>query len=122
MNSIRLYSKPNVLGAFASILCLIHCFATPFLLGFLDLIFLSISFIAIWWSVKTTTKNWMRYALWLSWFVLAIVIFNEKLGVFPLLEEAIYVPSTALIFLHFYNKKYCNCGDTACCVDGKLEA
>ena len=133
MYTLRLRSKSDLIGAFASILCLAHCLATPLLFiaqaeivdgaahqkwwGVLDIVFLGISFAAIWWSVKTTSKKWMQNLLWLSWIVLAIVVFNEKLSLFPLAEQAIYVPTAALIFLHLYNRKYCNCTEGNCCTD-----
>jgi hypothetical protein len=50
------------------------------------------------------------------------VIFNEKVALLPLMEQVIYLPSTALVLLHLYNRKYCNCGEAACCVDEKLNS
>ncbi len=139
MNTLQLRSKSDLIGVFSSTLCLAHCLATPLLFmaqagimesaeahpkwwGFLDMVFLGVSFIAIWWSVKTTTKKWMKNALWMCWTVLTLVILNEKMSLVPLAEQAIYVPSAALIFLHLYNRKYCNCGETVCCADEKLNA
>ncbi|GAA3514392.1 hypothetical protein GCM10022393_30410 [Aquimarina addita] len=137
MNILQLRLKSDLIGALASVLCLVHCIATPLLFmaqagmvengeahpkwwGVLDMIFLGISFIAIWWSVKTTSKNWMRNALWISWAVLASIILNEKMSLFPVVEQAIYVPSTILVLLHLYNRKYCNCREGQCCTDKKL--
>lgn len=139
MDTLWLRSKSDLIGAFASGLCLVHCLATPLLFiaqagmvevgevhpqwwGLLDMVFLGISFIAIWWSAKTTSKKWIRNALWLSWAALSIVILNEKMSLFPLLEQAIYVPATALVFLHLYNRKYCNCTKGQCCVDEEWNA
>ena len=120
--------KPNLIGAWASALCLIHCLTTPLLFvvqaglvshpqwwGFLDVLFLAISLFAIYYSSKTTTKNWMRFALWTSWLFLTLIVLNEKLSLFPLVEEAIYIPSVALVFFHLYNRKYCQCEDEECC-------
>lgn len=134
MNLVQFTSKSDIIGTAASTLCLIHCVATPFLFvaqaeiighgethpmwwGFLDIFFLTISYLAVWWSSQTTTKAWVRYALWISWIALTVIILNEKLSVFPLLEEAIYVPTVALIGLHLYNRRYCHCGDEECCVN-----
>jgi hypothetical protein len=136
---ILIKQKSDIVGSLASTMCLVHCIATPFLFmaqagmiesaeaqpkwwGFLDMVFLGISFIAIWWSGKATSKKWMRNALWVSWAVLALVIFNEKVALLPLMEQVIYLPSTALVLLHLYNRKYCNCGEAACCVDEKLNS
>jgi hypothetical protein len=133
MNTFQFTSKSDIIGAMASSLCLIHCLATPLLFvtqagilgigdsylewwGIIDVIFLIVSFIAIWWSSKNTSKRWVRFALWVSWLLLALVIINEKLSLFPLFEEAIYVPSISLVFLHLYNRKYCRCKEGECYV------
>ena len=134
MNLMQLTSKSDIIGTTASTLCLIHCIATPFLFvaqagiigheeahpmwwGLLDIVFLIISYFAVWWSSESTSKSWVRYALWISWAVLTIIVLNEKLSVFPLLEEAIYIPTIGLIGLHLYNKKYCHCNGGECCAD-----
>jgi hypothetical protein len=126
--------KSDILGTFASSLCLIHCIATPFVFiaqagaavcceatpawwKSIDYIFLIISFIAIYWSTKTTTANWIKPLLWTSWALLALIIFNEKFEVLPMPEATIYVPAIALIILHLYNRKYCKCNTNTCCVN-----
>ena len=125
MNTLRLISKSDLIGSSASFLCLIHCIATPFLFvaqaeisghaeahpmwwGLLDIVFLVISYFAVWWSGQTTTKSSIRYALWISWVVLTIIVLNEKLSIVELPETAIYLPAVSLIVLHLYNRKYCN--------------
>ena len=132
MNSISIASRSDIMGALASGLCLLHCLATPLLFvanahavvaqeahpewwGVLDLVFLVVSFIAVYWSVKNTSKLWMRYIFWSSWSILAFVVFNEKLALAPLAEEFIYLPTLALIFAHLYNRRYCGCKDETCC-------
>ena len=139
MNTLQLTSKSDIVGALASTLCLVHCLATPFLFvaqagiagagelhpqwwGILDLVFLVISFFAIWWSAKTTSQKWMRNLLWGSWGLLALIVLNEKIHLFPLAEQAIYFPSIALIFFHLYNRKYCKCSHEQCSTDEKLNA
>lgn len=131
MNTFKALSSNNI-GIIASVLCLIHCLATPFIFvvqagvlayenshrqlwGLLDLVFLIVSLLAVWWSAKTTSKSWIRFALWLSWIFLAFILLNEKLALFQLAEEAIYIPSLALAFFHLYNKKYCRCKGDECC-------
>ncbi|MEO0571655.1 MAG: MerC domain-containing protein [Bacteroidota bacterium] len=125
MNTFRLISKSDIIGSTASFLCLVHCLVTPLLFvaqaeilghgeahpmwwGLLDVFFLVISYFAVWWSGQTTTKSWIRYALWISWIVLTVIVLNEKLAVVPLPESAIYMPALSLIVLHLYNRKYCN--------------
>jgi hypothetical protein len=131
---ISIIKKPDILGTFASSLCLIHCVATPFIFiaqsctvtcceatpiwwKSIDYIFLVVSFFAIYWSTKTTTINWMKPMLWLSWLGLVFIILNEKLELISLVESAIYIPAIALVILHLYNRKYCKCETEKCCVN-----
>ena len=126
MKIIDLTSKSDVIGAAASALCLVHCVATPFLFvvqagvmsagvgrpqwwGILDLVFLVISFFAIVWTNKVTTRRWVGLALWACWLLLALVVLNEKISLVPLAEEVVYIPALGLIFFHLYNRKYCKC-------------
>ncbi|MGH1387623.1 MerC domain-containing protein [Kordia sp.] len=125
--------KSDTIGIYASGLCLVHCLATPLLFivqsqmicceasvpvwwKALDIFFLVISFFAIYWSVKSTSKEWMKFALWSTWLFLSVIIVNEKAQWFSIPESAIYVPSLGLVFLHFYNRKYCRCKDDQCCI------
>ncbi len=133
MNSLFNFKlKSNVLGAAASSLCLIHCLATPLLFtihtgqlnhhhehpywwGLLDILFIIVSLIAVYWSAINTSKKWMQYALWVSWALLTAIILNEKLEIMHIAEEFIYLPSVSLVVLHLYNRKYCQCEDDSCC-------
>ncbi len=127
-------SKSDVFGALASGLCLIHCLLTPFLFlaysgteehhiespwwwGIIDVLLLALSFIAVYWSVKKTSTSWIKYAFVISWLVLFFIVLNEKLEIIHLLEEVIYIPTLSLIFLHIYNRKYCQCDNDQCCTD-----
>ncbi|TKD61418.1 MerC domain-containing protein [Flavobacterium sp. ASW18X] len=122
--------KPDALGALASGLCLVHCIATPFLfllpIGFesdvvpnwwkqLDVFFLIISFLAVLQATKTTAAPWIKPALWLSWSALTFLLLNEKFEGFPLPEIATYAVAISLVFLHLYNRKYCQCKTDTCC-------
>ena len=135
----NLTSRSDIIGATASTLCFVHCLATPFLFvaqagltvgeelhpwwwGTLDIVFLVISFFAVYWSARHSSKRWMKSALWLSWITLSFVVLNEKLSLISLWEEAIYPPALALIVFHLYNRKYCTCGKQQCCVDEELDA
>lgn len=127
-------SNSDFIGAFTSSLCLLHCVFTPFLFivqthaishdvsvpfwwKILDFGFLIVSFIAIYWSSKTTSKQWMKFVLWITWLCLCIIIINEKVAWFSIPEYAIYLPSIGLVFLHLYNRKYCQCQKDECCVE-----
>jgi hypothetical protein len=123
--------KTDKVGIIASALCMIHCIATPFLFiakscsatccetapgwwTLIDYLFLIVSFFAIYRSSKNTSKTWMKYALWISWTLLLVVLLNEKLLYFSLFNYAIYFPALALVVLHFYNLKYCQCKTDNC--------
>lgn len=123
--------KSDLIGAFASGLCLIHCVATPFLFvvqacsstcctstpGWwqaIDYIFLIISFFAIGQSTRLTSQQWVKYALWSVWGVLLLIIVNEKMEWMRIAKEGIYIPALLLIVLHLYNRKYCRCEDGTC--------
>lgn len=126
-------SKSDIVGILASSLCLIHCTFTPFIFvvqahlahhdaevpfwwSILDYIFLVVSFVAVYWSTKTTGKSWVKPAFWIAWSLLFLILINEKLHLLHIPEAAIFFPSLGLVFLHFYNKKYCKCKDDTCCV------
>lgn len=123
--------KSDTIGMWSSGLCLIHCLATPFLFvakscsatccaaspgwwSGLDVGFLVLSFIAIYFTAKHSIHNWIKVALLAAWGVLAFIILNEHIALIPLTEYAIYLPAAALIGLHFYNQRYCACPDTSC--------
>jgi len=131
---IYIKRKSDILGAIASTLCLIHCIATPFLFivqacsatccnaspvwwQFIDYLFLVISFFAIYQSTQTTTNKWIKPALWLNWFLLFMIIVNEKIGWLLLNDNLIYIPALTLVALHLYNLKYCKCNTNTCCTN-----
>lgn len=135
-SSMTFTQKSDLWGALASGLCLVHCLVTPLIFvakacsvsccksgstpawwGAIDYAFIIISFFAIFWSVKTTSKSWMKYALWASWAALCFVLVNEKMSWIPLSEQMIYIPSIGLILLHIYNLKYCRCKEDSCCAE-----
>ncbi len=135
MNKVfNLKPRANILGVAASSLCLVHCLATPLLFtihtgqlhhshshpfwwGLIDIFFIFISLFAVHWSTKNTSKNGMKYALWISWVFLATIIINEKLEILEIKEELIYLPSISLVLLHLYNRTYCQCVDDNCCTN-----
>ncbi|OJJ15029.1 hypothetical protein BKI52_39880 [marine bacterium AO1-C] len=144
LQSVQNTRKLDILGASASTLCLIHCVATPFLFiaeasathlqhhhhhgdtplwwSVIDIVFIIISFFAIYFSVKTTSKNWVKYALFASWALLTFIILNEKLEGIHLAEEWVYLPALSLVGLHLYNRRYCQCEDEHCPVPNEKVA
>lgn len=137
MNVLQLKRKSDFIGISASTLCLIHCVATPFLFvaqaeilessgttqpfwwGLLDVIFLLVSYFAVWWSAVNTSKKWVANALWICWGILTLIVVNEKLSLFELPEQAIYIPTIGLIFFHLYNRKYGNHCEEDSCIENK---
>lgn len=127
--------KTDHVGSIASILCLIHCVATPYLFvsftasavivqhvespvwwGYIDLTLVTLSVVAIYWSSKNSNSNWIKIGLYSNWFFITFLILNEKLELFLLTEWLIYIPALSLVALHQYNRKYCACYDHSCCV------
>lgn len=125
-------NNSDLIGALASGLCLIHCIATPFIFlaqtcsaiccdtapvwwATIDFLFIGISLFAVYWSTKKSSKLWIKYALWISWALLCLMILNEKIQLLDLPELSIYIPALALVILHLYNRKYCKCKDHTCC-------
>ena len=120
------------IGAVSSALCMLHCFATPFLFltqsslifisvdftlpwFIINYIFLFISFIAIYYSVKNSSNRFIRIFLYLFWAVLSGLIINESLGILSIPETATYLSASSLICLHIYNLRYCRCDNEECC-------
>ena len=125
--------KADVVGVISSLLCLIHCFATPILFfshssisseiqltpiwwETLDFSFLAISFLAIYRSTQTTTKRLMKYLLWSFWALLLTFILNEK--IYLVNVSGVYRDLSAVILaiLHIYNLSFCQCKDDTCCI------
>lgn len=126
-------SKSDIVGAAASTMCVIHCFATPFLFvaqscasmgcshsspmwwSAIDYIFIGVTLFAIYFSARNTSKEWMKYALYTSWVVLTLLILNEKAALLPIPEFMKYISAFTLVALHLYNRKYCQCAPKGCC-------
>ncbi|MHA7877887.1 MAG: MerC domain-containing protein [Bacteroidota bacterium] len=124
--------KTAYVGALASLLCLIHCMATPFLFlvktysntccvdapGWwqaIDYVFLAVSGLSIYYATKERTSNWVRVALWSAWIVLSLGIMNKTIDVVPLPRQFIYCFSLVIVVLHLYNQRYYQGKKRACC-------
>lgn len=124
ITTINFNKSSDSWGAIASALCLAHCVLTPFLFiaqahthveghhesgpvwwGFIDYLFLAISFFAIRHSAKHTNLAWMPAALYTSWALLALYIVCEKYHLLHLSHELVYIPALSLVFLHLYNQR-----------------
>ena len=124
----------DTFGALSSSICLIHCLLTPFIFAaqactssccettpfwwqWIDCLFLFLSFYAVYRSAKTTSKNWLKYGLWLSWCLLFLFMLNEAINWAQIPENAHFIPAFSLIALHLYNQKFCQCQGNNCCID-----
>ena len=120
------------IGIIASTLCTIHCIVTPFIFIakactatccsdapswwlMIDYLFLSISFIAIFFISKNLTIKWLKNAFWISWIVLLFTIINHSINIIYLPKNFIYIPSILIVILHFYNLQFCKCQNETCC-------
>ena len=123
--------KSDALGAIASGLCILHCLATPFFFiasacslsccnnaplwwQWMDYVFLGISFIAIKYATKSSAKDWVVQGLWISWISLSFTILNVKMEWIHLAENIKFIPAFALVGLHMYNMRYCQCKKECC--------
>ena len=122
----------DAIGAFASGLCMLHCLATPIFFiasacsstcctnaplwwQWMDYLFLAVSFFAIYHTSRSTAKVWVIQGLWVNWAILFFFIINVNLGWFQLAENLKFIPAFALVFLHMYNLRYCQCSSNECC-------
>ena len=122
------------IGITASSLCMLHCFFTPilflsqattltltqkipFLWQSLNFLFLLISFLAVYHTVKNSTKLIVKVLLFSAWFILSTLILNEFFEITSIPELYTYAAATSLAGLHVYNLKYCRCDDDNCCKD-----
>lgn len=134
MFQTRNLSRPDIIGATVSGLCALHCIAAPFIFlakagsavshvespgwyQLIDYLFIVISFGAIYFATKNSSKNWIRIALWSVWIILLFAILNETFETIPLPEASVYVPALGIAVLHLYNQKYCQCTDSNCCTE-----
>lgn len=121
--------KSDWLGIFGSSLCLIHCLLTPLVFGVwmlagaemewieqIELIFIAISFFAIWFSTKRTPSVWLKIVLWVFFALLVIGSLGE--AYFEPVAYLIYFASIGLIITHIYNIRLCR----QCAIPHKTQA
>ena len=124
---------PDTLGAINSSLCVIHCFATPFLFltqaqtslvelstvplwwQLLNYVFIVVSFFAVNRTVKNSSNQLVQSLLCVSWVLLSTLILNEQFEIMHMPELLTYFAGISLASLHIYNLKYCQCEDENCC-------
>tara|TARA_B100001094_G_scaffold21562_1_gene18236 strand:- start:898 stop:1296 length:399 start_codon:yes stop_codon:yes gene_type:complete len=122
------------IGVTASSICMLHCYFTPllflsqatsvtftqeipFLWQSLNYLFLLISFLAIYYTAKNSSKLSVKVLLVSTWLILSSLIINEFFEIISIPELYTYAAATSLAGLHVYNLKYCRCDDDNCCKD-----
>lgn len=105
------FKNYDVLGILSSALCLVHCLVPSFIIlgsnvagdlvdhGTFDLIFFSISLLAVLFSTKRSSKN-IRVLLWLSISSLGLTMLFEHLVIMEMIS---YLAAVSLIFAHLIN-------------------
>ena len=130
MQVIQNSTYSNLLGAASSGLCAIHCAITPLIFaakplmehahGYdehghahgsplwasFDYIFLILSFVAVWYSVRNTNHQTLKRVLWGSWAVFAACILFEAFHL-PYGHWLMYSGSIALVVGHLVNFRHC---------------
>lgn len=119
--STNLTYKADIIGASASLLCIIHCLATPFVFFIktssslccsetptwwqsIDYIFLTVAFFAVVHILKNDrTKKWLKSLLVISWIGLLLVTLNTTFFIFHISNLLAYTPAVLLVALHIYN-------------------
>ena len=62
----------------------------------------------------------MPPALYGRWFVLTLLVINEKMAFLPIAELWKYGAAFVLVSLHLYNRRYCQCEEEGCAAEAVL--
>ncbi len=135
MTIFRKNITADTIGAIASTICFVHCIVTPLLFvakacsasccasaeiplwwKAIDYIFIVISFIAIYYASKNSTKKWLKFGLWFSWATLLLTLVAESFALSFLPETFIYYPALSIVALHLYNHRFCACTPDKACI------
>ncbi len=109
--------SPDQIGVLSSLLCLLHCLATPFLLvGLaqtthlhlfgLEFVFLAVSFWAMVQALKASRTKLMSFAFIISYLLLIVGFLLAHYEVF--FPYLMHVASLLLVALHYFNLKTCS--------------
>lgn len=119
------------IGMASSSLCLVHCMITPFIFiahacttkccgespfwwKAIDFLFLVISFIAVYFAAKNSSKRWVRITFYILFGALSFLTMNHHREIFKLPLQLNYASAFLLCSLHLYNKKYCKRSNHCC--------
>ncbi|MCG8330036.1 MAG: MerC domain-containing protein [Chitinophagales bacterium] len=115
----------DIVGAWASGLCAIHCALTPLVFIaqasvhfgtqvaghseipwywlLIDYAFLLIAFWAIWHTTRQNPKSWIKWGMWSAWSLVALTILAETFHFHFVGHALMYIGAIALVGLHLYN-------------------
>ena len=112
----------DIYGATSSSLCLAHCLFTPLLFlspiwwwSSLNSLCIMVSFVAVYNSVKKTSRKVMKPLFWLGFSILTLSIVNEEFHFLHVPEIFNYSAAGFLAGLHIFNMRFCQCEDEECC-------
>jgi hypothetical protein len=132
MAPFSIHANSDLVGSAASVLCAVHCLATPLLFAAqacvaeaaccatestpawwssLDYVFIGITFLAVYFSARKSSKQWVKVGLYGAWALLSALMINERMALYPLSEYYKYGAALLLVSLHVYNLRYCRCED-----------
>ena len=105
-------SMADVLGIGTSLLCLVHCIVPLAIVmsgsvahelthhWAMDLLFLTVSGIAVFWVSRTHANKETKWGLWITYGILFVSIMLHDYLVFEVLS---YIAATGLIAIHTWN-------------------
>jgi hypothetical protein len=110
-------TKSDYWGIIGSTLCAVHCAFTPFIitalstvktaedsLAWLDYVFITLCFWAVFHSTKHSSSKKIKTGLWAAWSVFAVgIVFEDA---FESMNYIAYAGSAALVILHILNIRH----------------
>lgn len=114
-----LSTKADYIGITGSVLCILHCLASPFLLmtsalvandtvrvGYLglDYLFIGINIAAVYHATRHNTPALLKKALWFFLGLFSVSLLFEEID--PIFEYIAYAASAGLVFTHLLNIRY----------------
>ena len=128
---MRLELNFDKIGIISSSLCIIHCVGTPIIFIakacsvtccsdapdwwlMIDYLFLSISFFAIYFITRKSTKPWLKISFWIAWVVLLFTTIEHSFSISIIPKNFIYLPALTIVALHFYNLRFNKCENENC--------
>ncbi|MCB9267628.1 MAG: MerC domain-containing protein [Lewinellaceae bacterium] len=119
----------DMVGAWASGLCAMHCAATPLLFAaqasaqagqhlcggaelpwywlVIDWAFLLFAFFAIYYTSRQVAAAWVKWGMWAAWSAIALSIIMEAMHWHLWGHAPLYASAVVLIGLHLYNHRQC---------------